>query len=70
MVHRRLMVARTQFRKLPDGAMYWLNTAPGVAPSIKVGQHAKATAFASGQIVDGLVADASVVVIKVPQALL
>lgn len=69
MVFRRTKVARTTFRKLPQGALYWLSTAVNVAPSIKVGRHAKAGALASGAITQTAVADATVAVVRVPAAL-
>lgn len=70
MVYRRTKVSRSTFRKLPQGALYWVASAVNVAPSVKVGRHAKAGALANGAITQTAVADATVAVVRVPAALI
>lgn len=69
MVYRRKLISRTQFRKLPFGAIYW-STAMNAAPLVKTGRKTAAGIFATNRMLMSTILDSSTAVVKVPPVFL
>lgn len=70
MVFRRVLVSRTQFRKLPFGAKYWTITPVPLPPVVKMNRRSIAAGFDTNHVNETAVADTSVAVIRVPDVFL